>query len=69
MARKSKYEEEKNRLIKVRDFLEESRKAAIKAQADASVHESYREAAIYKNFKEELERAIELCILTTEDGL
>lgn len=61
MARKSKFEEEKNRLDSVREFLEGSKVLVAKEQDAAARTERFHDAIIQKTFKEVLIRAIELC--------
>ena len=61
MARKSKFEDEKNRLNSVRMFLVESSVMAKKEQDVAAITERFHDAEVYKAFKNVLLRALELC--------
>ena len=59
--RKGKFEDEKKRLESVRAFLNEASEMAKKEQDVAARTERFRDAEIYKSFKDFLKRAIELC--------
>lgn len=61
MSRKSKIEP-------VRKFLEEAYEMAKKEQDTAARTERFRDAEIYKAFKEVLARAIELCGAEKEEN-
>lgn len=67
MARKSKFEDEKNRLDRVSKYLEEARTDAAKLQLAAASKEMYDRAEVLKSFKAVLSGAIELCVEPKED--
>lgn len=61
MARKSKFEDEKNRLDRVSKYLEEAREDSEKLQFKAADEQLYERAEMLKSFKDALIRAIKLC--------
>lgn len=61
MARKSKFEEEKNKLESVKRFLEVAKSDAERLQFDAGAEQLYEKAAMLKSFKDVLQNAIKLC--------
>ena len=61
MARQGKYEDEKNRLDAVREYLEEAQSDMARLQQKAGAEELYEIAEMLRSVKEVLKRAIKLC--------